>query len=78
MTKKTLDEMHEDLEKKIAALRKRGKSDDAIQKEMLDYPLDLRKQGAISIPELDELFRRVQATSEALKKKLEELRSLTG
>jgi|DewCreStandDraft_4_1066084.scaffolds.fasta_scaffold99679_1 flagellar motor switch protein FliG len=78
MTKKTLDELREDLEKKIAALRKRGKSDNEIQKEMLDYLLDLRKQGAISIPELDELFSRVQATSEALKKKLEELRSLTG
>ncbi len=78
MTKKTLDDVREELEKKIADLRKRKKSDEEIQKEMLDYLLDLRKQGALSIPELDELFSRVQATSVALKKKLEELRSLTG
>lgn len=74
----TLESLKVEMQEKIQKGLKENKGIEEIEKELLHDLLDLRRKQTISIPELEELFKGVKSTTQMLKKKVNELRSITG
>lgn len=73
-----LESLREELSERAKALRKKGFTQEEMERELLHFLMEQKRKQEFTIPELEELVTRSKEISSRLSEKVERLKGLSG